>query len=215
MRTMKPPEERRAEIIAAARVLFEKQGANCTKVSDITNRVGVAQGLFYYYFDSKEAVAEAVLVQILSEIEQAAADILENTAMDFYEKTARYIGLYLDTIRRYVGASPESFGWIREGASGSDGTRDAQAKMYAHLKKLIAEGVEGGMLQLEYPEEMALMVLHGLQSLSHRAPLQNRQLFVLIEQGLQLPKGSLQSAASRIGANPSDAAAQRQGGERV
>ncbi|MFQ8601350.1 MAG: hypothetical protein ACLSAP_12710 [Oscillospiraceae bacterium] len=57
---------------------------------------------------------------------------------------------------------------------------------------------------------MALMVLHGLQSLSHRAPLQNRQLFVLIEQGLQLPK-EVCNRASRIGANPSDAAAQRQG----
>ncbi len=200
MRTMKPPEERRAEIIAAARELFEKQGVHCTKVSDITNRVGVAQGLFYYYFDSKEAVAKAVLLQVLSEIERAAAEILENPALDFYEKTARYIGLYLDTIRRYVGASPKSLVWIRENAEGPDGARDAQAGMYAHLKKLIAEGVEGGVLRLEYPEEMVLMVLHGLQSLSHRTPLCGRQLFTLIEQGLQLPKGSLQSAAARIGA---------------
>ena len=48
--------ERRADIVAAARELYEEQGLSKTSVQDITNRMGVARSLFYHYFPDKEAV---------------------------------------------------------------------------------------------------------------------------------------------------------------
>lgn len=53
--------ERRADIVAAARELYEEQGLSKTSVQDITNRVGVTRSLFYHYFPDKEAVTSAVL----------------------------------------------------------------------------------------------------------------------------------------------------------
>ena len=53
--------ERRADIVAAARELYEEQGLSKTSVQDITNRMGVARSLFYHYFPDKEAVTSAVL----------------------------------------------------------------------------------------------------------------------------------------------------------
>ena len=45
--------ERRAEIVEAARELYDTQGLASTTVKDITEKVGVSRSLLYHYFDSK------------------------------------------------------------------------------------------------------------------------------------------------------------------
>lgn len=57
--------ERRAEILRAARKVFEEQGFLDTRVADIVAAAGVAQGSFYTYFDSKEAVFTEVAEQVV------------------------------------------------------------------------------------------------------------------------------------------------------
>ena len=54
----KTKEERRNEIIETAGKLFEEKGYEQTQVQDIVNEIGVAKGLFYYYFKSKDEVME-------------------------------------------------------------------------------------------------------------------------------------------------------------
>lgn len=56
MRMSKKPEERRREIIEAALELFLEKGYENVSVKDITNKLGVAAGLFHYYFRTKEEV---------------------------------------------------------------------------------------------------------------------------------------------------------------
>ncbi len=51
---------RKAHLLAAARVVFERRGFLDTRVADIVAEANVAQGTFYTYFDSKEAVFQAV-----------------------------------------------------------------------------------------------------------------------------------------------------------
>jgi len=62
-RTSKAPEERREDIIHAARTLYETRGIARTSIRDITEAVGVTRGLFYYYFPDKTAVTEAVIAE--------------------------------------------------------------------------------------------------------------------------------------------------------
>lgn len=47
MRISKEPEVRRAELVKAARELFDRNGIKNTQVSQIVDKVGVAKGLFY------------------------------------------------------------------------------------------------------------------------------------------------------------------------
>ena len=47
---------RRSELMSAAVDLAADKGFNRTRVSDIVGQVGVGQGVFYWYFDSKEAL---------------------------------------------------------------------------------------------------------------------------------------------------------------
>jgi len=64
-RISKPPEERRQELIETANELFLTQGYEQTTVGDIVKKVGVAQGLFYYYFRSKQDIFLTVVDQFL------------------------------------------------------------------------------------------------------------------------------------------------------
>lgn len=57
--------ERRNEILRAARSVFEERGFLEARVADIVEIADVAQGTFYTYFDSKEAVFSEVAEQVI------------------------------------------------------------------------------------------------------------------------------------------------------
>lgn len=54
-------EQRRAQLIDAALDLFSAHGFEATRVSDIAHAAGVAQGLLYHYFPTKEALLAAII----------------------------------------------------------------------------------------------------------------------------------------------------------
>lgn len=66
IRITKDPEVRQAELLDAAQELFIQLGYQQTTVSTIVKKVGVAQGTFYYYFASKEAILEAIFARHVS-----------------------------------------------------------------------------------------------------------------------------------------------------
>ena len=53
-------EDRRRQILDAAVRTFAQKGYHASRVSDIAEQAGVAYGLVYHYFESKEAVLEAI-----------------------------------------------------------------------------------------------------------------------------------------------------------
>jgi|1185.fasta_scaffold19182_3 AcrR family transcriptional regulator len=55
---------RKAELLDAARRVFERQGYLDARVADIAEEAGVSQGTFYTYFDSKEAIFRAVATEL-------------------------------------------------------------------------------------------------------------------------------------------------------
>jgi TetR/AcrR family transcriptional repressor of nem operon len=73
----KPPEQRRADLLAAGQSLFIAKGIGATSLEDITKRAGVSKGLFYLYFHSKEdlvvALQEQFSHQFADRIRAAAA----------------------------------------------------------------------------------------------------------------------------------------------
>lgn len=54
-------EQRRAQLIDAALDLFSAHGFEATRVADIAQAAGVAQGLLYHYFPTKEALLAAII----------------------------------------------------------------------------------------------------------------------------------------------------------
>ena len=54
-------EERRAQLVDTALRLFAEKGFERTTIKDLAEAAGVAQGLFYHYFESKEALLFAAV----------------------------------------------------------------------------------------------------------------------------------------------------------
>lgn len=91
MRVVKKPEERKAEMIAAAAKLFAQQGFVRTSVAEIVTEVDVAKGLFYYYFTTKDDMVKAVV-----------------------EGFASYMGTIADTIADGEGSAAQKFECLME-----------------------------------------------------------------------------------------------------
>lgn len=68
---------RRDELLAAAREVLAQNGYERTTVSSIATRANVAQGTFYLYFPSKEALPGALARQFSEELAAGAREALE------------------------------------------------------------------------------------------------------------------------------------------
>lgn len=89
-------QRRRSQLIEAARVVFERDGFVQTRVADIVAEAGIAHGTFYIYFDSKEAVFHAVIVELMEQISaDAHLDAEEANAVAAVEAANRsYIAAF-------------------------------------------------------------------------------------------------------------------------
>jgi AcrR family transcriptional regulator len=67
---------RREELLAAAREVLAQNGYERTTVSSIATRANVAQGTFYLYFPSKEALPGALARKLSETLAQASRDAL-------------------------------------------------------------------------------------------------------------------------------------------
>ena len=67
--------ERKQQLLDAAARLFAEQGYAATRVVDIVDAAGVAKGLFYWYFENKEALFRELATEIRRRLrrQQAAA----------------------------------------------------------------------------------------------------------------------------------------------
>lgn len=70
-------DERRAQILVAARRVFADKGLAATKIADIAAAAGVSHGLVYHYFLSKEAVFVAIVTYAAESIAALTGAALE------------------------------------------------------------------------------------------------------------------------------------------
>lgn len=81
---MNPPVDKRRVILDAAVRVFARQGFHTCRVSDIADEAGVAYGLVYHYFPSKETILDTlflerwdVMLAAIAEAEASAAPTRE------------------------------------------------------------------------------------------------------------------------------------------
>jgi AcrR family transcriptional regulator len=72
----------RERLIRAARLLFGERGYDATSIQLVLSRAGVARGALYHHFDSKEALFDAVLEEIVAEVAEQAADAARAAGTD-------------------------------------------------------------------------------------------------------------------------------------
>jgi TetR/AcrR family transcriptional regulator len=85
----------RTAILAAARAEFAKAGLAGARTDVIAARAGVNKALLYYYFKSKEALFEAVLVDLFGEFNRQALEVLASPG-SARVVLLRYVSLHFD-----------------------------------------------------------------------------------------------------------------------
>jgi len=91
-RTVKHPDVRRSELIGCAQKLFYTKGYESTSVRDIVDAAGVAKGTFYYYFNSKQAILEAVVDELIVHSVTLVREIVSDPALNATEKWKMALG---------------------------------------------------------------------------------------------------------------------------
>ena len=75
MASKAPPVDKRRQILDAAIHVFARQGFHACRVSDIADEAGVAYGLVYHYFGSKDEVLDTLFLERWNVLVQLIADI--------------------------------------------------------------------------------------------------------------------------------------------
>src|SRR5437764_7014042 len=91
-------EDKRQQILSAAVRVFAAQGYEATRVGDIAKEAGVAYGLVYHYYKSKEAVLEAVFREAWGRL-LAAVALAEETGDDAPDQLALVVKIGLRSWR--------------------------------------------------------------------------------------------------------------------
>lgn len=91
----------REALIKAARTIFERDGFNAARITDIADEASVAHGTFYTYFDSKEAIFLAVSEGLIGEfLDPAGAVPRQAAAEDLYGAIEQANHHYLESYLR-------------------------------------------------------------------------------------------------------------------
>ena len=194
-RISKPPEERRQELIETARELFMSQGYEKTMVGDIVRQVGVAQGLFYYYFRSKQDIFLAVINQFTEERIGELAVFLRDAHIPLLQRVRNLMHVLMDFLREMEAMYPKNQGDI---------AGEMTAIMHSHVStmiepmvtELLREGTEQGVRSAPYPDLLSRFVISGFIGVQYmQQPPKADDMMALIlfalEQLLDIPKQAL------------------------
>ena len=150
-------EERRQQLLDAARVCFAREGYAGASVSAIVREAGVAQGTFYVYFESKQAV----LTELRRETFRDYAVALNKAAELPLPADARLVA----TIRSILDAVQRNLVMervFRQAESAGDSERSAlegRARLAKTAARFLAEGAAAGELTIDDPGVVAELVV--------------------------------------------------------
>lgn len=168
-RISKAPLDRRTEFIQAARDLFNEKGFENTSIEDIVARVGVAKGLFYYYFGSKEEVLAILYEMLQDEIESAVTGAMEKKGLGAVERLNELMAAKRDVTSR-SSTLMSYFRQERNQALQLSMERRALAFMSGPMEEIIKQGVEEGIFDTDHPRETAIALLSMAHGLSNDLP---------------------------------------------
>jgi AcrR family transcriptional regulator len=151
--------DRRSELLDAAVRVFAREGFHAARVGDIANEAGVAHGLLYHYFRSKEDVLESIFRETWTTLVHDTVRI-ETSGAPFHEQLRRFARIYLGSwlvtpelvrvLVREVARSPEVGNRVEE-------IRD----LFEALGRIIEAARERGEVRPDVDPMLAAWVVYG------------------------------------------------------
>ena len=153
---------RRDVFIDAATNRIQTQGFAAMSIQDVLDDVGASRGAFYHYFDSKQALLEAVIDRMGD-----AAIASMGGALDDPDLTApQKFDLLFDSIGRYKVARYDLVMAILDIWLSEDNAlvrekfrRDVASRMVPLLSSIIRQGAREGSMAVDDPDNTAVVVI--------------------------------------------------------
>ena len=156
----KTKEERRNEIIETAGKLFEEKGYEQTQVQDIVNEIGVAKGLFYYYFKSKDEVMEELADRYADAIIDAVNKLIDKDIATF-DKINRIFQIFIDSAEKKSGIFMGILN-VKNGITHERNFFNVGKKMVPLVTELILSGNDNGECNCSDPKFITEFLVSGL-----------------------------------------------------
>ena len=154
-----PADKRRAILDAAVRV-FARQGYHATRVADIADEAGVAYGLVYHYFRSKDQVLNELFSErwslLLATIEETDGETAPR------ERLAAVAGFIVDSYRHDPELMKVIIVEVTRAANSFGRTHLAEIRRaYDSIAKIVADGQEAGVFRRDIDPTFASMAFYG------------------------------------------------------
>ncbi|MDZ4721967.1 MAG: TetR/AcrR family transcriptional regulator [Roseiflexaceae bacterium] len=169
-RTVKEQEYavKRNEILDVAQQMIYTKGYEQIVIRDILDAIQISKGAFYHYFDSKQALLEALIERMQQEVEQILVTIVHDPELPALKKFQRFFdvtGRWKTDHKAYLLALVH----IWHSDDNAIVRQKVQASTIKHvaplLTQIIQQGITEGILTTPFPDQVAAMILFLLQGL--------------------------------------------------
>ncbi|MDP9782651.1 TetR/AcrR family transcriptional regulator [Pseudomonas fluorescens] len=151
----------RDQIVAAANEHFSQYGYGKTTVSDLAKAIGFSKAYIYKFFDSKQAIGEAICTRCLAEIVAAVEQAINEEGLSSTERFRRLVktlvttgvNLFFNDRKLYdIAAFSASEHW--------PSSRGYDARIKGFVLQVVREGRELGEFERKTPLDETVDAIH-------------------------------------------------------
>ena len=102
-------EATRRRLLEAAELVFAEQGYHEASIVKITERAGIGLGTFYLYFDSKQAIFEALVLDLNRRVRHSMSEAMTGATSRLEAERAGFAGFF-----RFTAEHPALYRVVRE-----------------------------------------------------------------------------------------------------
>ena len=156
-----PAADKRRAILDAAIRVFARQGFHSCRVSDIADEAGVAYGLVYHYFKSKDQVLNELFVERWSLL-LTAIDEVDSGSGTPAEKLDAVAGFIIDSYRHDPELMKVIIVEVTRAANSFGRTHLPEIRRaYQGIAKIVSDGQEQGIFRDDVDAQIASMWFYG------------------------------------------------------
>lgn len=160
--------EKRNEILDVAQRLIYTRGYEEMSIQAILDELKISKGAFYHYFDSKQALLEAVIDRIVEEMERVLSPVVHEPQLSALEKLQTFFAAisYFKTERKTFLISLLQVWFKDENAIVREKVRaDGNKLLIPMFTHIIRQGIQEGVLTTPFPDHAGKIILTLSQGL--------------------------------------------------
>jgi TetR/AcrR family transcriptional regulator, fatty acid metabolism regulator protein len=152
-------EEKRRRILEAAVRAFARKGYHACRVGEIASEAGVAYGLVYHYFTSKDEILETIFRDTWTQM-LAAIEAVEEEGVPAAEQLRKVAAIVLRTWKR----NPDLVRVLVREVTRSPHIQREVAEIeqaYAALQRIVERGQKSGEFRADIDARLAALIVYG------------------------------------------------------